>query len=232
MGWTWKLCSGTPIWPCIRPRTAPGERFFSIHLIWIPRALEERDLEYRLRRAIKENEFDLYYQPQINLITRQITGVEALIRWKDPERGFVPPERFIPVAEKCGLIRTIGEWVLKTVCQHNRYWQATGFPPLRFSVNLSGHQLKQPDLLEIVDGTLLDASFLPGSLELELTESIFMAPVDVTVKALRDLKARGGQPCYRRFWYGILFLELSQAFSNRPPENRSVFCPRYCYREG
>ena len=154
-------------------------------------ALEQRDMEYRLRRALKENEFDLYYQPQINLMTRQITGVEALIRWNDPERGFVPPERFIPVAEKCGLIRAIGEWVLKTVCQHNHFWQATGFPPLRFSVNLSGHQLKQPDLLEIVDGTLLDASFLPGSLELELTESIFMAPVDVTVKALRDLKARG-----------------------------------------
>jgi len=153
--------------------------------------LEQRDMEYRLRRALQENEFDLYYQPQINLVTRQITGVEALIRWNDPERGFIPPERFIPVAEKSGLIRSIGEWVLKTVCQHNRYWQATGFPPLRFSVNLSGHQLKQPDLLEIVDGTLLNASFLPGSLELELTESIFMAPVDVTVKALRDLKARG-----------------------------------------
>ncbi len=163
--------------------------FYSPHMD--SEALEERALEYRLRRAIKENEFDLYYQPQINLITRQITGVEALIRWNDPEKGFISPEYFIPIAEKCGLIRSIGEWVLKTVCLHSQYWQTTGFSPLRFSVNLSGHQLKQPDLIEIVDGTLQDASIFPGSLELELTESIFMAPVDVTVKTLRELKARG-----------------------------------------
>jgi diguanylate cyclase (GGDEF)-like protein/PAS domain S-box-containing protein len=154
-------------------------------------ALEQRDMECRLRRALQNNEFNLYYQPQVDLMTRRITGVEALIRWNDPEKGFISPEIFIPVAEKCGLIRSIGEWVLKTVSQHSLYWQANGFPPLRFSVNLSGHQLKQPDLLEIVDGALLGSTLLPNSLELELTESIFMAPVDVTVKTLRELKARG-----------------------------------------
>ena len=172
-----------------KERSRGSVLFYSRHMD--SEALEERALEYRLRRALKEEEFDLYYQPQINLKTRQITGVEALIRWNDPERGFVSPELFIPVAEKCGLIHSIGEWVLKTVCHHSQYWQTTGFPPLRFSVNLSGHQLKQPDLLEIVDGTLHDVSIFPGSLELELTESIFMAPVDVTVKTLRALKARG-----------------------------------------
>ncbi len=154
-------------------------------------ALEQRDMEYRLRRALQDNEFNLYYQPQVDLMTRRITGAEALIRWNDPGKGYISPEIFIPVAEKCGLIRPIGEWVLKTVAQHSLYWQESGFPPLRFSVNLSGHQLKQPDLLEIVDGALLGSTLLPNSLELELTESIFMAPVDVTVKTLRELKARG-----------------------------------------
>ncbi|MBN1141639.1 MAG: GGDEF domain-containing protein [Deltaproteobacteria bacterium] len=152
---------------------------------------EKKEMEFRLRQALRNEEFSLFYQPQVNLANRRITGVEALLRWKDPEQGFVSPECFIPVAEEFGLIRAIGEWVLRTACHHRRLWLQNGLPPLRFSVNLSGTQLKQPDLMEIVDNALAEADLAPHGLELELTESILMAPKELTMKTLMALKKRG-----------------------------------------
>ncbi|NLC71706.1 MAG: EAL domain-containing protein [Desulfuromonadaceae bacterium] len=152
---------------------------------------EKKEMEFRLRRALRNDEFSLYYQPQVNLANCQITGVEALLRWKDPERGFVSPESFIPIAEEFGLIRNLGEWVLNTACSHRRQWLEKGLPSIRFSVNLSGTQLKQPDLMEIVDKALSQSQLPAEGLELELTESILMVPKDLTLKTLTALKRRG-----------------------------------------
>lgn len=156
------------------------------------KVLDELEMETNLRNALKNGEFLLHYQPQIDLETDKIIGVEVLIRWNRPLVGFVSPARFIPHAEKTDLIITIGEWVLRTACTQCMEWQKEGIMPLRISVNLSGTQLKRHDLLlETVNKILSETQLPPDMLELELTEGVIMENAEVTINTLHKLKSMG-----------------------------------------
>jgi len=152
------------------------------------RALERLDLENSLRLALKRREFFLQYQPQVNLAHSRITGVEALLRWRHPEQGLIPPGRFIPVAEETGLILPVGEWALRAACVQGRAWQDAGLPPLRIAVNLSGQQFKQPGFVDLVRCTLEETGMSPELLELELTESMIAGDADETLNRLIAIK--------------------------------------------
>ena len=129
-------------------------------------------LENELRRALENNEFILYYQPQFNLNTGKIVGVEALIRWQHPEFGMISPAEFIPVAEETGLIIPIGKWVVKTACEQNKSWQEAGFPHIYVAVNISVCQFQHNDFVETINQVLIETKLNPQYLELEMTESI------------------------------------------------------------
>ncbi len=148
-------------------------------------------LERYLRKALANEELTLYYQPKINMLTREMDGLEALLRWHQPEIGFVSPNLFIPVAEEIGLIVQIGEWVLRTACAQSKAWQKAGFPPIVVSVNLSPRQFCQPGLEEMVTGILAETGLEPRYLELEITESIAIANGELTKQVLEDLHAHG-----------------------------------------
>lgn len=142
-----------------------------------------------LRRALDNDEFEVYYQPQIEIESKRIVGLEALIRWKHPKRGNIPPSEFIPIAEECGLMEPIGEWVLRTVCYQNKAWQDAGLPPVRTAVNLSARQFTRNNrLAEQIKGILQESGLDPAYLELEITENTAMKHDNsVTLQELRDL---------------------------------------------
>ncbi len=144
-----------------------------------------------LRRALERQEFVLHYQPQIDLITHQVVGAEALIRWNHPELGLVPPSRFIPVAEDSGLIVKIGEWVIAQACRQAMAWQHQGLPALLMAVNLSAVQFARGNLEETVSHALESSGLQAELLELELTESSLIHNVEHALAALRRLKAIG-----------------------------------------
>ncbi len=152
---------------------------------------ERLALETNLRRALERNEFELHYQPLVAPAWGQVVGVEALLRWKRPGIGMIPPSEFIPVAEETGLILPIGEWVLRTACAQNKAWHSAGLPPIRMAVNLSGGQFQQHNLVETISNILHETGLSPEFLELELTESIIMKSTEVTVTMLRRLDALG-----------------------------------------
>ena len=161
-------------------------------------SLARLSLETGLRHALERGEFVLHYQPKVDIASGRITGMEALVRWMRPEAdrgeckaGMVSPAEFIPLAEETGLIEEIGAWVLKAACERNRAWQRQGMPPLRVAVNLSARQFVQTNLVSDV-ARVLDASGLaPGSLELEITESMVMDDPERAMKTLRQLKSMG-----------------------------------------
>jgi diguanylate cyclase (GGDEF)-like protein/PAS domain S-box-containing protein len=155
------------------------------------RALERLTMENSLRKALERNEFVLYYQPQVDINTHRITGMEALLRWRHPELGLVSPAQFIPIAEESGLIVPIGEWVLRAACAQNKAWQDAGFPALRVAVNISARQFKQPNLVGTIAQVLADTGLNPRYLELEITENIAMEHAEDTVEKLRKLKEMG-----------------------------------------
>ena len=155
------------------------------------KALERLRLENKLYKALEREEFLLHYQPQVDLKTGQIVGMEALIRWQSPELGLIPPYQFIPLAEETGLICPIGEWVLRTACMQNLLWQSLGLPPIRIAVNLSGRQVQQPNLVKIVEQILAETELEPRYLELEITESIAMHDVEWTISVLQKLQDLG-----------------------------------------
>ena len=154
-------------------------------------------LESDLRKALERNEFELYYQPQLDLATGRLLGVEALLRWRHPERGMVNPGEFIPLAEETGLIVPIGEWVLAAACAQCRAWQLRGLPPVRVAVNLSGRQFRSNGLVKTVVGALEASGIAPSLLELEITESVVMQDTPHTLRLLRAGRhgraARGGR---------------------------------------
>ncbi|MBE9007786.1 bifunctional diguanylate cyclase/phosphodiesterase [Fortiea sp. LEGE XX443] len=154
--------------------------------------LQERlTLENELRGALERGEMVVYYQPLIDLHSRQITAVEALVRWQHPTRGLVSPAKFIPIAEDNGLIVPIGEWVLRTACAQNRAWQLAGIEPIRMSVNLSARQFAEPNLVEIVKKVLQETELPAPYLELEVTESFLMGDIQKSVKTLKQLRELG-----------------------------------------
>jgi EAL domain-containing protein (putative c-di-GMP-specific phosphodiesterase class I) len=154
-------------------------------------ALERLNMQNRLRRALELDEFQLHYQPQVDLGLGRIIGIEALLRWTSPDLGAIPPGRFIPIAEESGLIVQIGAWVLRTACQQNQAWQARGLPEVPVAVNLSALQFARGDLLDTVERALEDSGLPARFLELELTESILIHDADNIMASLRRLKNLG-----------------------------------------
>jgi diguanylate cyclase (GGDEF)-like protein/PAS domain S-box-containing protein len=148
-------------------------------------------LENALRQALQRQEFELHYQPKVNLESGQIRGVEALIRWRHRDLGLVAPNRFIPVAEETGLIVPIGEWVLRTACAQAKAWRGMGYSDLSVAVNLSARQFQQQNVPELVRRLLAHAGLDPQYLELELTESMLMQDSETLTQTLRELKAIG-----------------------------------------
>jgi EAL domain-containing protein (putative c-di-GMP-specific phosphodiesterase class I) len=148
-------------------------------------------LEKDLRKAIDEQEFELYYQPQVHLESRLIIGCEALIRWHHPELGLVSPMEFIPLAEETGLIRPIGEWVLQAACAKAVKWQKLGYEGLTMAVNVSACQLDDPDFLLNLSSILYNSTLNPASLEIEITESSVMDKPDKMLEVLESIKHLG-----------------------------------------
>ncbi len=154
--------------------------------------LQERlSLENELRGAVERGEMVVYYQPLIDLHTRQVTALEALVRWQHPTRGLVSPAQFIPIAENNGLIVPIGEWVLRTACAQNRAWHLAGIKPIRMSVNLSARQFEEPNLVEVVTQVLEETGLPAAYLELEVTESFLMSDIQHSLKILKQLRELG-----------------------------------------
>ncbi|MDX6748812.1 EAL domain-containing protein [Geminicoccaceae bacterium 1502E] len=175
--------------------------------------LERLLLEGRLRQALEQGEFTIYYQPQACLRTGRIVGVEALLRWSHPEDGLVPPGEFIPLAEETGLIVPIGAWVLEAACRDMRRWEEElGGEELRLAVNLSARQFQQTDLVAVVDQILADTGFPPERLELELTESVVMSDAVTTTRRLRQLTALGLRLAIDDFGTGYSSLSYLRKF--------------------
>jgi diguanylate cyclase (GGDEF)-like protein/PAS domain S-box-containing protein len=154
-------------------------------------SLERVRIEGALRNALERDEFVLHYQPQVDLGSGRIVGMEALIRWQHPELGMVPPNRFVSVAEETGLIVPIGAWVMRTACAQNKAWQDAGLGRLRVAVNLSARQFGAPGLLDSLEQVLADTGLDPACLEIELTESLFMSDVTPAVELLHRMKSLG-----------------------------------------
>jgi diguanylate cyclase (GGDEF)-like protein len=164
-------------------------RFFSPEMTG--RAKQRLTLETELRHALEKGELRLHYQPQVDLISGEIVGIEALVRWQHPERGMVPPNDFIPLAEESGLVVQLGEWVLREACRQIRRWTDAGLAPRQTAVNISAIQLSRGRLLDTVKDALAETGISPEQLELEITESCVMVDRDQSFKSLTDLKALG-----------------------------------------
>ncbi|WP_395066440.1 EAL domain-containing protein [Paraburkholderia silvatlantica] len=149
------------------------------------------NLERRLRRALRDSEFLLHYQPQVEIESGRIIGMEALVRWRDPEVGLVSPAQFIPVAEESGLIGPLSDWVLREACRQNRAWQLAGLPPVRVSVNFSAKTFHQRDIAQLVKDVLHETGLQACWLEIELTESTLMRNAEEAVSMLNELHALG-----------------------------------------
>ncbi|TEU00418.1 MAG: EAL domain-containing protein, partial [Dehalococcoidia bacterium] len=176
------------------------------------RIVERLALENSLRSGLERGEFVVYYQPQVNIRTGQVVGLEALLRWQHPERGLVLPAEFIPVAEETGLILPLGEWVLRTACAQNKAWQEAGLPPLRVAVNLSARQFQQRSLIDMVAQVLQETGMDPHWLALEITEGVAMQDVDFTIAMLRGLREMGIQIAIDDFGTGYSSLSYLKRF--------------------
>jgi diguanylate cyclase (GGDEF)-like protein/PAS domain S-box-containing protein len=169
-------------------------------------------LENRLHEAIGKKQFEVYYQPKVNITTWKIQGMEALLRWQHPELGLVSPATFIPIAEENGLIVSIGEWVLETACTQNKAWQDALQPDLRIAVNFSARQFQQFNLVQMVANCLEKTGLEPKYLELEITETTAMQDVEYTKKVLKDLQNMGVQIALDDFGTGYCSLNYLRKF--------------------
>jgi len=173
---------------------------------------ERMALETSLRRGLERNEFFLHYQAKLDLHTKRITGVEALIRWQHPDLGMVPPLQFIPLAEETGLIVPIGKWVLNTACAQNVAWQRQGLPPLSMAVNLSARQFADEDLIKNIADALENTGMKPELLEIELTESMVIQNPERAGKVLAEIKKMGARLAIDDFGVGYSSLTHLKRF--------------------
>ena len=153
---------------------------------------EERfQLENSMRKALKNNEIELYYQPQVSISSGQIVGMEALIRWKHPVKGFISPASFIPIAEESGLIVQIGEWVIQEACRQSARWKEQGFKPVRISVNVSAKQLQEEALVDVIQHNLDVCGIDANALGVELTETAIILEPEIALARLEQIKSLG-----------------------------------------
>ncbi len=189
------------------------------------RAFELLSFESDLKLALKREEFSLHYQPQIDIASGRIVGMEALIRWLHPERGYVPPSSFIPVAEECGAIIAIGEWVLRSACRQNRSWSQAGLPAIPVAVNLSAVQFRQKDIAGRLRAILEETGLDPALLELEMTERILMLDADSTIGTLAAIKKMGTMLSIDDFGTGYSSLSYLKRFPiDKLKIDRSFVC--------
>jgi len=177
--------------------------------------MEHLELEVDLRGAVERHEFELHYQPIINLSTGEVYGAEALIRWNHPSRGLIPPGKFVELAEETGLIIPMGRWVLREACERARDWRARlpgSGRPLQISVNVSARHFQDPSLLQDVQQALSDSGLEPWALTLEITESVLMHTSEATLARLRALKALGLKLAIDDFGTGYSSLGYLQQF--------------------
>jgi len=182
------------------------------------RAKSRLELENSLRHALERGEFEVYYQPQVDLHTGRLVGFETLVRWYHPERGLVSPSEFIPVAEETGLIVPLGWWVLKEACHQAREWQERypSDPPLLMNVNLSARQLKRPDAVDTVERLLKETGLQPRCLSMDITETaLIVAPENESTIALKRLRELGVRISIDDFGTGY----SSLAYLRRLPAN-------------
>jgi diguanylate cyclase (GGDEF)-like protein/PAS domain S-box-containing protein len=174
---------------CAKENEGRNFRFFTDDMN--AQAVERLTLENGLRLALHKKELFLVYQPQVDIVSGKIIGLEALLRWQHPALGLVPPDKFIRIAENCGLIVPIGEWVLRTACSQVRKWQDEGIPAVSIAINVSAVQFRQEDFCELIRRVLHETGLAPQYLELELTEGLLLANADVTFSVLQELEAMG-----------------------------------------
>ena len=185
-------------------------RFFTQHMN--AQVVERLTIEHNLRMALERNELFLVYQPQLEVSSGRITGIEALLRWQSPELGLVPPDRFIRVAENSGLILPIGEWVLRAACATVRRWQDEGLPAIPVAVNVSAVRFRQEGFRSLVKRVLQETGLAAQFLELELTESLLLSNADVTLPVLRELKEMGVKLAIDDFGTGYSSLSYLRQF--------------------
>jgi diguanylate cyclase (GGDEF)-like protein len=176
------------------------------------RARERLALEGALRSALVHDEFELHYQPQVDLVTGAVVGLEALIRWRHPSMGMVRPDRFINLAEETGLIVPIGAWVLRTACRQSRAWQHAGLGAMRIAVNLSARQFAEPNLVREIARVLDETGLSAACLEVEITESLVMGDVESAIRTMRELKQMGVQLSIDDFGTGYSSLSYLRRF--------------------
>jgi len=176
------------------------------------RAVERQAIEASLRRALARQEFVLHYQPKVNMDTGKITGSEVLLRWMHPEGGMMLPDRFVPIAEDCGLIVPIGRWVLREACAQAKRWKDAGLKPASVAVNISALEFRHKDFVEGVRGILTETGLDPCCLQLEITESALMRDAESSTAILQQLKNIGVQLAVDDFGTGYSSLSYLNQF--------------------
>ncbi|SDL79716.1 putative bifunctional diguanylate cyclase/phosphodiesterase [Sediminibacillus halophilus] len=170
------------------------------------------NMEFSLRKALKGNQFELHYQPQKDIKSGNIVGCEALLRWKHPDKGYIPPDRFIPLAEKNGMMIELGEWVLREACRQNKKWHSTGTYRGLIGVNLSARQLHQPELAEKIKNILEETGLSAEYLELEITESAAISQNNEVLNSLKQLRELGVHVSIDDFGTGYSSLKYLSIF--------------------
>ncbi|MEG3617297.1 EAL domain-containing protein [Magnetovibrio sp. PR-2] len=165
-----------------------GKANFQFFTVDMNEQVQERMvLKNGLTKALENQEFNLLYQPKLDLVTNRVTSAEALMRWQNPELGLVSPVRFIPILEETGMVVEVGEWAIHTACKQHKAWLRQGLPPIKVAVNLSARQLRDPNFVDIVKSALKRNDLPPSAIEIEITESMLMSDATVIVAALEDL---------------------------------------------
>jgi len=170
-------------------------------------AKEKLLLETELRKAIDAGEFEMYYQPQIDISSNQLIGAEALIRWNHPQKGLIAPDKFIPLAEEIGLMVSLGEWIIENVCLQLNTWKTQGFKPIKVAINLSAQQFTDKDLVSIISREIKKYDLAPELIQVEITESMMLQDIEQVIKILTDLKSAGISIAIDDFGTGYSSLE-------------------------